>query len=289
MKVLGLDLATAKWVGLPLFALGLGLMTYVAIANPAGLPRRYWARYLAYIARQQRRLFIFKPPSLIAYAQLAAILGVIGAALLVELPFWWAFTFLCGVFPAWYLERLRQKRVEQIEDQIDGFVLALANALKATPSLGDGFRSIQTIVPNPMREEVELAVKEMRVGSTLDQAMLMMANRVGSRQLDTALSAVLVGRQVGGNLPKILESTAQSLREMKRLEGVVRTKTAEGRMQLWVIGALPAALLIGLSVLWPGYFDPLQQSASGYIIIFISVVCWVTALVLARKVLAVDM
>jgi len=288
VKVLGLDLATAKWVGLPLFALGLGLMTYVAIANPAGLPRRYWARYLAYIARQQRRIFIFKPPTLIAYAQLAAILGVIGAALLVELPFWWAFTFLCGVFPAWYLERLRLKRVEQIEDQIDGFVLALANALKATPSLGDGFRSIQTIVPNPMREEVELAVKEMRVGSTLDQAMLMMANRVGSRQLDTALSAVLVGRQVGGNLPKILESTAQSLREMKRLEGVVRTKTAEGKMQLWVLACFPFFLIFAISAVSPGYFNPLTESFVGYVLVFIASLFWIASLVVARKILAVD-
>ena len=45
------------------------------------------------------------------------------------------------------------------------------------------------------------------------------------------------GRQVGGNLPKVLETTAHTLREMKRLEGVIRTKTADGRMQLWVIGA----------------------------------------------------
>lgn len=288
MKVLGLDLATAKWVGLPLVAVGLGLMTYVSIANPAGLPRRYWARYLAYLARQQRRLFIFKPPTLIAYGQLAAFGAVIAAAILVELPLWYVFLFLCAVFPAWYLERLRQKRVEQIEDQIDGFVLALANALKATPSLGDGFRSIQTIVPSPMREEVELAVKEMRVGSSLEQAMLMMAGRVGSRQLDTALSAVLVGRQVGGNLPKILDSTAQSLREMKRLEGVVRTKTAEGKMQLWVLAIFPFGLIFAISAVSPGYFNPLTESVVGYICVFIASLFWIASLVVARKILAVD-
>ena len=288
MTVLGLDLATAKWVALPLLAVGLGLMTYVVIANPAGLPRRYWARYLAHIARQQRRLFIFRPPTIIAYAQLAGILAVLAAAVLIELPLWFLFVGLCAVFPAWYLERLRLRRVEQIEDQIDGFMLALANALKATPSLGDGFRSIQTIVPNPMREEIELAVKEMRVGSTLEQAMLMMANRVGSRQFDTALSAVLVGRQVGGNLPKILDSTAQSLREMKRLEGVVRTKTAEGKMQLWVLAIFPFFLILAIAGVSPGYFDPLTSSVVGYALTFIASLFWISSLVVARKILAVD-
>ncbi len=288
MKVLGLELTTAKWVALPLLSVGLGLMTYVTIANPAGLPRRYWARYLAYIARQQRRLFIFRPPTVIAYGQIAAIIGILCAAVLVELPLWFLFVGLCAVFPAWYLERMRLQRVEKIEDQIDSFMLALANALKATPSLGDGFRSIQAIVPSPMREEIELAVKEMRVGSTLEQAMLMMANRVGSRQLDTALSAVLVGRQVGGNLPKILDSTAQSLREMKRLEGVVRTKTAEGKMQLWVLAVFPFFLILAIAGVSPGYFDPLTGSLVGYILTFIASLFWISSLVVARKILAVD-
>jgi hypothetical protein len=80
-----------------------------------------------------------------------------------------------------------------------------------------------------MRQEVDLALKEMKVGSTLDQALLHMAARVGSRQLDSALSSILIGRQVGGNLPRVLETTAGTLREMRRLEGVVRTKTAGAR------------------------------------------------------------
>jgi tight adherence protein B len=202
---------------------------------------------------------------------------------------WWAILAMIAIAPTIYINIQRRKRVEKIEEQLDGFVLALANALKSTPSIGAAFNSVASVLQDPMKQEVELAIKEMKVGSSLDQALLHMAARVGSRQLDSALSAILIGRQVGGNLPKVLETTASTLREMRRLEGVVRTKTAEGRMQLWVIGVLPALLLVGLNVIWPGYFDPLQESAKGYAIIFISVVCWVAALVLARKVLAVDL
>src|SRR5688572_16251734 len=115
-----------------------------------------------------------------------------------------------------------------------------------------------------------------------------MAARVGSRQLDSALSAILIGRQVGGNLPKVLETTASTLREMRRLEGVVRTKTAEGKAQLWVIALMPFAMLGGLNQLWPGYFAPLTSSIVGYIISTICATCWITSLVLARKVLNVD-
>jgi tight adherence protein B len=135
---------------------------------------------------------------------------------------------------------------------------------------------------------VDLAIKEMKVGSTLDQSLLHMASRVASRPLDSALSAILIGRQVGGNLPRVLETTALTLREMRRLEGIIRTKTAEGKMQLWVIAALPFGLLVGLNQLWPGYFTPLQTTFVGYIITFLCGSCWVGALVVARKVLAVD-
>jgi tight adherence protein B len=116
-----------------------------------------------------------------------------------------------------------------------------------------------------------------------------MAARIGSRQLDSALSSILIGRQVGGNLPKVLETTASTLREMGRLEGVVKTKTAEGKLQLWVIGALPGLILVGMNYVWPGYFTPLQSSVTGYIISLLSITAWVSAIVLARKVLAVDM
>ena len=109
-----------------------------------------------------------------------------------------------------------------------------------------------------------------------------------SRQLDSALSAILIGRQVGGNLPKVLETTASNMREMQRLEGVIKTKTADGRMQLWVIGAMPFVLVIGMDWVWPGYYTPLKQSFFGYCIITVCGVCWISALVLARKVLAVD-
>jgi tight adherence protein B len=141
---------------------------------------------------------------------------------------------------------------------------------------------------SPLRDEVALAMKEMRVGSTLDQPLLNMAGRVGSRQLDSALSAIVIGRQIGGNLPAILESTAETLREMARLEGVVKTKTAEGKAQLWVLAVFPVLMIAALDAVSAGYFAPLSQSIAGYIISFLAGAFWLASLLVARKVLSVD-
>ncbi|MFI5297349.1 MAG: type II secretion system F family protein [Polyangiales bacterium] len=281
--------AISKWGGLVLIVLAATLATGAVAGDPNGLTARYWNRYETFLGRKLRRMFIFTPPRRITLCQVGGVAIVIGVHALVDLPAWWLFVAAVVVLPAVYIEDMRQKRIAAIEEQLDGFILALANALKATPSIGDAFRSIQTIVPDPLRHEIELAVKEMRVGSTLDQALLMMASRVGSRQLDAALSAILVGRQVGGNLPKILETTAGSLREMRRLEGVVRTRTAEGKMQLWVLGVFPFILMFALNAVSPGYFEPLKESFAGYAVVFLASLFWIASLVVARNILDVDL
>ncbi len=277
-----------RWSSLGVITFALFIGTWSMAADENGLPYRYWARYCTSLERKMRSMFIFTPGRLIALSQMAIMFLLFSANLILEVPFWWAMCLFVAIVPTVYLQMEQRKRVLKIEDQLDNFMLALANALKATPSIGAAFNSVVTVIDDPIRSEVDLALKEMKVGSTLDQALLHMASRVGSRQLDSALSSILIGRQVGGNLPKVLETTATTLREMKRLEGVIRTKTADGRMQLWVIGAMPLVFIVGFGVMWPGYFDPLTKSLAGYGIIAFVITAWVSALVLARKVLAVD-
>jgi tight adherence protein B len=243
---------------------------------------------VVFLERKLRLMFIWTSGDLIAAGQAVAIATLGALGLLVGMPYWYALAALVAVVPSVYIERMRRKRVETIEAQLDGFLMALANALKATPSLGDAFTSVQRLIPPPLQQEVELAVKEMRVGSTLEQAILFMAGRIGSRQVDSALSAVLIGRQIGGNLPKILDTTASSLREMSRLEGVVRTKTAEGKAQLRVLAVFPIVLMLAFNAVKEGYFDPLTESVTGYALIALALLFWLASLFTARRILDVD-
>jgi tight adherence protein B len=278
-----------KWSGLLLVFVGLMIGSWGAVADNDGPVMRYWQRYCASLERKLRLMFIWTPGQKIAIAQLVA--GVVVLALHVGIgldPYWYFLEALIIIAPSRYIEYLRQQRVLRLEDQIDGFLTALANALKATPSVANSFIGIQPLLPSPIREEVELCVKEMKVGSTLDQALLNMGGRINSRQLDTALSAVLIGRQLGGDLPRILDTTANTMREMIRLEGVVKTKTAEGKAQLWVLGAFPFVFAVVLSTMEPGFYDPLKKPVAGWAIAGVAGLSWLVSIVLARKVLSVD-
>lgn len=277
-----------KWGGFALIVFGLLVAALFVVGNDQSVVMRQWARYCAFLERKLRLMFIWTSGRTIALAQLAGMFAVVAAQIGFGLPFWYIWVAVVAVAPPFWIDRMRRKRVEAIEDQLEGFLTTLSSALKATPSVGNAFISIQTLLPSPMQDEVELATKEMRVGSTLDQALLNMAGRVGSRQLDSALSAILIGRQIGGDLPKILETTAATLREMARLDGVVRAKTAEGKAQAWVLAVFPFVLVLGVSWISPGYFHPLSATLVGWIVSGLAGAFWVASLIVARKVLAVD-
>lgn len=287
---LGLSKLT-EWtrVGAPaILTFSLFLGAYGASADDGGPVIRLYLRYVAWLNLQLRHLFIFYPARRIVLGQLAGVYLVLIFQALVGFEYWYALIGAIAVGPSMWVKNKRKKRLKEIDEQLDGFMLALANALKSTPSIGAAFQSLVHVVRPPFSQEIDLAVKEMKVGSSLDQTLLAMATRIGSRQVDSALSAILIGRQVGGSLPKVLEETAGSLREMRRLEGVVRTKTAEARAQMLLIAGLPFLLIYVAQLVSPGYFDVLTQSMVGYIIIAACIGGWIAAIIMARTMLKVD-
>jgi len=285
------------WIGLLMFPLGFAAAIYVTLTFPDSPLHQAYSRYAKYVDVELRSMFIQNPTGKqVANWQL----GIIAALLLFEpahlaimgvgsgLPIALVGVPVVAIAPKIWLGDARAKRQLAIEAQLDTFLLALANALKASPSLGDALGACAILMRSPMKQELELTMKENQLGMPLDTALLNMATRVGTRAFSGALTTVLIGRQTGGDLPKILETSASTLREMARLEGVVRTKTAEGRAQAWVLGVIPPLLVLLLNWMDPLWLQPLSTNFIGYIISSIAVIFWVAAVFAARKILAVD-
>jgi tight adherence protein B len=289
MRVHLTALAGLKLGGIVLIAIALMVMFMLA-SGETSVVSRLRARYMNYIDQSLRLLFLGGSARLILRIQLALAVAIVGFVAIfgVVVPYWYAAIVLVAVAPVAFIARERGKRIKSLEGQVDAFILTLSNALRTVPSPTAALQSIVPYVPNPTRQELERVVKEMRVGNTLEQSLVNMSARVGSRQLDAALSSVLVGLQVGGNLPMVLESTAGTIRDMRRLEGVVQAKTGEARAQLWVLASFPFFICAAFNSVSPGYFDPLQHTAVGLAVVSVAIFFWVGALLLARKVLSVD-
>lgn len=274
-------------VGTLLVTLGLGWAAHDLLGHDTWLTRQY-RKYTAHLERSLRLLFIPGSGKRIAWTQLLSMAALCAAGVLLDLGLAYALAGVAAFGPVAYLTKKRAEHIKQVESQVDSLVSALANCLKTVPSPALAMSHVVAVLPSPMRLEIDRVLKEMRVGSTLEQALLNMSSRLRSPELDAALSALLIGLQVGGNLPRVLESTAETLREMSRLEGVVRTKTSEGRAQLWVLSLFPFVICFAFNLLDRAYFTPLQTTFLGTLIMLAALTFWIAGLVLARKIVKVD-
>ena len=190
--------------------------------------------------------------------------------------------------PGVMLRNLRRRRTTRIEAQLDGFLLALAHSLRATPALGDGLRCCADIVAPPLADELQMLLREHELGTPLDRALENMATRIRSPIVSAALSALRIARSAGGDFVHTLERSAATLREMARLEGVVRTKTAEGRAQTVAVSILPPPTLYVIDRLSPEVLAPLWTTDAGHVLLAIAFVIWVVAILAARRISQVD-
>ncbi len=195
---------------------------------------------------------------------------------------------LVVLLPPWMLHRAHRLFREDLESQLPGFLIALADALTAIPNLGQALRSTAEHAASPMRQEIEAVIAETRLGRSLDQALENLARRLRIPGVESAVSAALLGRRTGGDLCRILRRIATSLREIARLEGVIRVKTSEGRNQALVMGSMPPVLVFLLHQVDPTWLTPLWNDPIGWIIVAGAAVLEVIAILLIRKIVAVE-
>jgi tight adherence protein B len=283
--------ANEAWIGYAAIALiaiaGTAALLLVSLDPTSGVRRRL-ARYEAALDKEIAFLLYRTTGEKIARIQLGIIAAVLVAAFLFEDVFILVLVPLVAATPLAVLQRRRDKRIARIEIQLDGWLMVLSNALKAAPSLGEALSSSQTLSRPPMSEEIDLVLKEIRLGNPTDQALLHMAARCNSRTLWGAVATLLVSRQTGGDVSRILEDSADTLREMARLEGVVKTKTADGRAQAYVLGVLPVFLLAAIHFVDPHWLSALGSNALGYLITIAAATLWILGFLSARRILAVD-
>lgn len=255
-------------------------------------PRACVRAVQGYVAELNRLLSFVRSPhrgAHVASLQAAVVAVLLGVGCATGLwPLSMVAAAMVAVLPVVLLKRAQMERVTQIESQLDTWLLVLANALKAMPALGEAMASSVPLVGGALGEELAVALREHALGSPLNVALRTMATRVGSQPLAVAATTLEIARRTGGALSETLESSAASLREIARLEGVVRTKTAEAKSQAWVISFVPAVVTAMLHHTNPEVIDTLIHSPRGHVVLAVAVAMWVGAIASAIKILDVD-
>lgn len=170
----------------------------------------------------------------------------------------------CGGF--WMLVQMKlRKRLDQFVQQLELALRLVASGVR----IGLGLRQALTIVieemPDPARYEYMRVVGQTNIGVSVYDALDNLSKRMPSNETMMMARAIRIQSQTGGDLSKILEHLAETIKERRRIQRKIQALTAEGRASAAILSGLPPFLAGFISLTEPQMGHALLLTTPGHI------------------------
>ncbi len=195
------------------------------------------------------------------------------------------FSLIGLVIPRFYINFSKAQRITKFNNQISDTLVMMANSLRAGFSFIQVMDLVSKEMSPPISKEFGRTFREINLGTPTEEALENLNQRVGSQDLEMTVTAVLIQRQVGGNLAEILENISETIRERVRIKGEIKTLTAQGRISGLIIGLLPLALLGFLVMINPSYVTLLFNHPVGLMMLGGAVLAEIIGIFLIRRII----
>ncbi|MDB4866278.1 MAG: type secretion system protein [Cohnella sp.] len=190
--------------------------------------------------------------------------------------------------PRLWIGKKRKARLTAFHDGLLDMLTTIIGSLRAGFSFAQALKTVVDESDGPIHDEAETVLKEMQYGSTMEDALTEWKERMPSEDLDLMIQAILIQRQIGGNLAVILETIVQTIRDRGRIQRQVTTLTAQGRLSGIVIGLLPFVLGIILYLIEPSYIGTLFQTHIGLALVAACFVSGTIGFLFIRKITTIE-
>ena len=181
----------------------------------------------------------------------------------------------------------RQKRFHKFDLLLPDAIDLIARALRAGHSLPSALVTVAEEIDDPLGPEFQRCADEMNFGLPFRESMYNLFNRFPIPDLQFLITAILLQRETGGNLPELLDKTAAVLRARIQLQQKVRVHTAQGRMTGAVLIAMPFVAFVLLNLIRPGYTAPLFESETGHKLIYGTLASMALGTIVIRRIIQV--
>lgn len=193
-------------------------------------------------------------------------------------------TVLLG--PPIRLARQRRARVRRFEQLFPDTLELMSRSLRAGHALLESIGIVAQEAAEPVKSEFARVAQEVRFGVSLPNSLKAMAARVESRELNFFVTSLLIQRETGGNLAGIIDFISELTRKRFDLELKIQAVSAEGRLSVGVIFALPFAVGGLLWFLNPEYLSPLYEDPVGRVVSGAGLALALIGLVITRRMVA---
>lgn len=190
-----------------------------------------------------------------------------------------------GLIPFFILYRKKKKRLAKFENQLPEALDLIARALKAGHAFSTGMRMVASEVGDPLGTEFGRTIDEIGFGLEMDQALKNLLKRVDCADLKFFVMAMILHRDVGGNLAELLSNISSLIRDRFKLLRKVKSLSAQGKMSANVLIGLPFFIAMVLSITAPSYLSILFSDMVGRIMIIMALVMELIGFVVIRKII----
>jgi tight adherence protein B len=191
---------------------------------------------------------------------LGAIAFIAGGAVL----FGWAGALLGFFIPYAYASHMRTRRFQKFEEKFPEAIDTLARSVRAGHAFTTALEMIANEVSEPVAGEFRQLYEEQKFGLPVRDALLNLADRIPLVDVKFFVTAVMLQRETGGNLAEILDNLSYVIRERFKILRQVRVHTAQGRLTMVLLMALPPTIVVLMLMLNPGFIRPLFTDPIGH-------------------------
>lgn len=234
--------------------------------------------------------WLLRPSEFVALSTLAG-LSVAGAMMLVTMQTGMGVVgLLMGAVVPWGIMKSKQAQRERaLSAQIPDALDMLCSALRSGFSIARGLELVKTQMRPPISEEFGRVLDEVKFGISLPEALDGIIMRTRNYDLELVVAAVQTQLELGGNLAEILSNISDMVRERVKLSGEIAVATAEGRLSMGILLAMPFGISLLINIVSPSYLAPLFHTQLGWMLLGVGLVLMSTGALILKKLIAIDL
>ncbi|HKM48780.1 MAG TPA: type II secretion system F family protein [Terriglobales bacterium] len=200
----------------------------------------------------------------------------------------WAALVIGAVLPYSVVSYRRQKRFEKFEELFPEAIDTLARAVRAGHAFTTALEMISNEVAEPLSSEFRKLYEEQKFGMPVRDALMNLTERVPLVDVKFFVTAVMLQRETGGNLAEILDNLSYVIRERFKIQRQVRVHTAQGRLTMALLMAMPPTVVAILLVFSPEFVKPLFYDPIGHALLVASIALQTVGYFVIRKIIKIQ-
>ena len=216
------------------------------------------------------------------------ILGAIAFIAGGNIVFGWVGALLGLFIPYAYASHMRTKRFQKFEEKFPEAIDTLSRAVRAGHAFTTALEMIANELAEPVAGEFRQLYEEQKFGLPVRDALINLTERVPLVDVKFFVTAVMLQRETGGNLAEILDNLSYVIRERFKILRQVRVHTAQGRLTMVLLMALPPTIVVFMLTLNPGFIRPLFTDPIGHALIVGGITLQTMGYFVIRKIIRIQ-